>query len=279
MIAFSDITLFSAIPSLIKLSDLPNWQRLLIEYEIYDCQRLLDFVRAGSLEFQDRKFYSILESASKLVIYMNSRNIAPDIIKFDLPKDENERRLFSIADREVIVNRLPTFHPATQTKSSFGSLEMNIETIKMLLGKLTLEGKNGIYLFFSPRLIIKELLLRGIPLYHEQLRRVIQTLPDISNYRENVFELDRDEKREIVNEHIDMIIEFMLENGEEFVWGTLLNRNREDLIKDIRRGKENRFKNYIKDVVTDYTTLEELEKDPLGSETLKRFIITPKKKF
>lgn len=72
---------------------MPDWQKTLIKYEIYDYRKLYDYMNTRTIEFQDNKFYKIISTTMKL---LNKNNFKPDIYSFNSQADK--KRLFSIAD-------------------------------------------------------------------------------------------------------------------------------------------------------------------------------------
>ncbi len=274
MITLKDITLHSFAST--ESSVIPSWQRTLENYGVYDCQTLYDLMMTRKLEFQEQKFYSIIATAAKLMGEMNSKDIDPDVYSFEQYIRGKDEKLYLQSDAITTADRLPTLRIESIEPTYKKTSNLDIRTIRYLLGKITLEGRNGIYLHFSPRTKIKQQCINGLIMYYEHLDRIIKTLPEGSTYRGALLDKDRLEKYAIVSKNIAEIIQYLLENGDTFIWGTFSARRRKDILSSLQHERENANKTRIASVVTDYTTLGELKKDPLDPTVLKRFILKPK---
>lgn len=271
MTTLSDITLYGLFPK--DRSYLVDWQKILIEHKVYDCQTLYDYLSSGNPVFQRKEFLKILKLAAQTV----EKRDTIEFPEISIPADETKRKAIERTDKLVYGDELPMFNPMTETSLKKKISLCNIATIKYLLGKITLYGKNGMNSItgfegnFTDRRIVT-----AIEFYNEQLLRTASNIPNLQNYTGNLFTENRAEKEEIVLAHIEEIVDYLTEVGDKFVWGPLSQNFREMLKKSV---KDSNFRDTYKDrlvaLIRDYTTLEELMGDPISDGTLKRFIVTP----
>ena len=115
----------------------------------------------------------------------------------------------------------------------------------------------------------------AIRLYDEQVLR--QYKENIDSDEENIFLVNQMEKRNLVLEKYEEIIEYLLENSNNhsFVWGEFTPRKQ--VLMENTLVSKSKVASMIKDnlvnIITNYTTLSELKSDLVKSKTLDRFII------
>ena len=118
-------------------------------------------------------------------------------------------------------------------------------------------------------------ILKLISLYEEQ---VINQSLETDQRGINLFTFNQEKKQKIVLEVIYDVIEYFLENTEEFIWGPLTEFQRQQLIdaKQKQSQDENSVFYNLIHIITNYTTLSELNADFIKNKTLDKFIIKKK---
>ena len=115
-----------------------------------------------------------------------------------------------------------------------------------------------------------------ITFYDEQVMRQYQELDNIHTLMHTfnqtpIFYLNKTAKQAIVEEEINDIIMYLLDNTkEELIWGKLSD-NQKKLLETATRNK-NITREHLIQIITNYTTLSELEKGITKTKTLNRFI-------
>ena len=112
-----------------------------------------------------------------------------------------------------------------------------------------------------------------INFYEEQ---VIRQAKETGKLGVNLFDLNKNEKREIVEKDINEIIEYLLDNAEVCVWGPLSVTSRNVLNGVLDNSKSIRAYNAkygLIDAISDYTTLSEVEDGLVRKRVLDRFIV------
>ena len=117
-----------------------------------------------------------------------------------------------------------------------------------------------------------ERLLLSLNFFEDQITRQAR---ETNEEDRNLFIINQQEKREIVEEGIKGIIEYLVDNSDICIWGELTQVQKRVYLESIsgRNSEKHRIvrKNMI-DVITNYTTLSEI-KDGVKEKTLDRFII------
>ena len=111
----------------------------------------------------------------------------------------------------------------------------------------------------------------AINFYEEQ---VLRQAGETTCLRQNLFVLNRETKRDIVLEHYGEIADYFIDGPDEYIWGGF-GKSAKLKLHYSKKGKK--FENLrIRDnfirMIADYTTLTELEKGPIKSKALERFI-------
>ena len=167
-------------------------------------------------------------------------------------------------------------NPTKEFSTTYRSIEnISLEDIKRFLSLTNARGDN-FFLYKSRKVGKKRIprVLEAVNMYSDQVERQAE----LAKKRVNYFTFQQSAKKEIVEEEYDDIIEYLLTNTDEFVWGEL-----SDFQKSIIEGSMNN-KNQIDrlvrgrmvDIVTNYTTKPELEVVAKGDyKPLHRLIKTP----
>ena len=155
--------------------------------------------------------------------------------------------------------------------------DLSISEIKHLLGhvdekrlKNLLSAKRG---FGSS---INKQIYDSICFYEEQVLRCADETTDRGI---NLFEIDKLEKREIVESEIKDIAMYLVDNADKLVWGDLTDTHKKRIVRAVlaTRGEyTDRDRNRLIDIISNYTTLSELKDGVVKKKTLDRFIAKKK---
>lgn len=115
--------------------------------------------------------------------------------------------------------------------------------------------------------------LASIKFYEEQ---VIRQAKDTTLRGVDLFSLNKELKRKIVEEQIGEIANYFLKNASVCVWGDLNDFQKRKIMEAVflyKNDSSQMIKNRLIDVISNYTTLSELEKGVVKQRTLDRFIV------
>ena len=112
-----------------------------------------------------------------------------------------------------------------------------------------------------------------VKFYEEQ---VLRQEKETEERNINLFLLNKDAKDEIVESQFKEIIEYLLDNAEQYIWGNLPSTKKIQMLRAISavRGTgvlEDRRR--LVNAISNYTTLNELEQGIVKTRTLDRFIV------
>ena len=112
----------------------------------------------------------------------------------------------------------------------------------------------------------------AINFYEEQ---VLRQAKEATCLEENLFVLNRDKKSGIILDNYSKIVDYFIDTADMCVWGNLGKSHKLKLQYSKRAMTEEtlRIRNNFVRMLADYTTLSELEKGPIKSKVLDRFII------
>lgn len=88
--------------------------------------------------------------------------------------------------------------------------------------------------------------------------------------------LNKKEKEEIVESELKEIVEYLLDNAEQCVWGNLPSSKKIQMLRTIyaTRGEQTlEDRKRLVNAISNYTTLSELEQGVVKKRTLDRFIV------
>lgn len=114
-------------------------------------------------------------------------------------------------------------------------------------------------------------ILTALDMYSEQVARQAK-LTDLRDI--NLFTYQQKEKEEIVKELYDKMMEYLLNTVSEFVWGELSEAQKQLYSLSIanKTKKGQRIRHKMISIISNYTTLPELEGASEDFKVLKRFI-------
>lgn len=256
---------------------------LFVENGIYNYADLERRIKSRDPKFQRDTFLRIIAVAKYNLKKVNNSGKAPSIYTFDTYSKYPELRDKLIrSDSFVTCDVLPIFTPydhysrALKNKVS----KVNINYAKKHLGLISPNLRNA-FVNTAPNLSSKRVqdIAYGIRFYEEQILRIVESNPNIMNYNGVVFYKDSREKEEIIRSILEDIILYINSLGENFIWGRVSAEYKLKLLNSLMRrcdGHIDLINNFVS-LIRDYVTLQELEEGIIENETLKRFVIEPKK--
>lgn len=256
----------------------PVAANVLMHYEIYNYGQLQDYIESGIPEFQNPRLLKELESAKKWLEKIRN-------------KEGNDPRLYTDAyenycypivilnetDKLVNCSDLPLVSPLNFSSGFVNRVnEFSIYEAKQLMSLLDTGGDNALCCMipsFGP--IGLQRLYKAIRFYEEQILRNAASTPNISQYKGNLFTKDAKEKREILEQTITEMMNYLTLVGEEFIFGKFSFDQIYTLIESCINPKNKKAKEIreraIK-LIQDYTTLDELQSVESRQRVLHRFI-------
>ena len=204
----------------------------------------------------------------KLIIDKNNiKGIEPETYEYE----DNEIELVDKLNKgDVLLLDNPTLELQTKFR---GLRTYSIDEIKHNLKLTDQFGRNKIGRLrnIGPDSIKK--IINALRMYDEQILRQAE-LTEKRNY--NLFLKDKKAKNEIVQDLYSDIIMYLIYNTKEkTIWGELTDNQKKLLISSVINNKKKDIiiKDRMTDIVSNYTTLPELEKVVDGNrKVLKRFI-------
>lgn len=198
----------------------------------------------------------------------NIKGIEPEIYEYE----DNGIELVDKLNRGDI---LLLDNPTLELQTKFRRLRTyTIDEIKHNLKLTDQFGRNviGRIINIGPDAIIR--IINALKMYDEQILRQAD-LTEKLNY--NLFLKDKKVKNEIVEDLYSDIIMYLIYNTEEkTIWGELTEPQKKLYISSVINGKKRDviIKDRMIDIISNYTTLPELEKVADGNrKVLKRFIV------
>lgn len=269
MLTLSDVVIFT--PNEILIGNMPEWQKNLLTYKVYDCETLYNYVKSNHPKFRDAKYKSILTTAIRTLKKANAEGRKKLYIPIEgLSAEEN--KAIAATDLQVYGSSLPIYNPTFKSRTLKSISEFTISDIKFLISRIAIDGKNGLVNPIGTKRLLSRIAM-GLSLYDRQLKRVMDA--SVENFNSNLFTVDFEEKQMIVEHNIKDIIDYLLSSGDDFVWGQIGELAKEKLKDALLTGNNYEYIEIILRVIRDYTTLEELSGPFLDDGTLKRFVMKP----
>lgn len=251
---------------------------LLFVYDISDYQRLKDVLDSDNEEFNlvSNFLYDELSEVEYGIKNDNNLDLKPEIFTFDNCKDSNiDDKTLKITDESNNGNVLLYTSPMVRGGARVNQLRhMSIDEIKYLASHLSsYKFKNALTIRRNFGIDTVKRVVDKVKFYEEQvLRQSLET-----NDREiNLFLVNKDTKDEIVESQLKDIVEYIVDNAKECVWGNLTDTQKNQMMRAAlsTRGEyilQDR-RNLI-DTISNYTILSELENGVIKKKTLDRFIV------
>lgn len=270
MFELKDFTLVFFIKENLHRSELA---KILKENFIYDYEALDCFIKSGHPDFQKKEFQNLINKQIERIKNFNKCCKTKQVYSFEVPAKYSFD--ISFTDRSTKLSEI--FIPANPYKpqSSYylGKKDFFILDIKYLASKLDENGNNALirmFKYMGDKRCKK--LIWNIDFYNEQLIRTMDSYR-IDPY-ENAFQKDLDLKIEWVTICLPKILEYLMSNGNDFIWGPISAKQKLDFENCFQSDtiQNKTLREFIISLVSRYTTLEENEIGLIRSRALDRFI-------
>lgn len=263
-----------AVSTLNLIKNWPNQQEkeMLIRNKILDYQKLKEWIELhpdlktsglnGILMSTEWELAKDNKTTKNLLIY-TTKGYSDDALEY--------------TDEHTMSSQLLLDNPIFLQITDYNLIKkLSIHELKHYLSHTNERGSNLFMAYSKNRYQNKiEDILKLISLYEEQ---VINQSLETDQRGINLFTFNQEKKQKIVLEVIYDVIEYFLENTEEFIWGPLTEFQRQQLIdaKQKQSQDENSVFYNLIHIITNYTTLSELNADFIKNKTLDKFIIKKK---
>jgi hypothetical protein len=277
MLTLKDVTIYPFYEAAVRMYKERAFVSALKESGVEDYQQLYELIESGYKVFHDPILIDKLEAVSKMLRLQNNKDIEPTLYSFDTyNKSGFNARQLSEMDKGVSCDKLILLPPTTTQSTIYNMMnKLPIEKAKNLLSHIDENGDNAItnrYKGISTEKAPN--IARAIKFYEEQLIRQVKTRNGCIKPGCNAFYFDEEEKRGIVTDNSDKIIQCLASCIDPFIWGALSEYQKiillESLVSKSTQSKEIR-KNII-NMVTYNTTKDELEQD-MEKTIKRRFIV------
>lgn len=236
-----------------------------------------DFVDKTAYMEIDSSSYSDVYKVLKKMVYTTIGDITKNNKNGRSPNvyliPEYEDKSLKLTDTLNSGNVLLLDNPTTEYPAKYSNLKgMLVSTIKEYLRFVKPDGSN--YLISKvPKIGVDVVprILTALDMYSEQVARQAK-LTDLRDI--NLFTYQQKEKEEIVKELYDKMMEYLLNTVSEFVWGELSEAQKQLYSLSIanKTKKGQRIRHKMISIISNYTTLPELEGASEDFKVLKRFI-------
>ena len=263
-----------AVSTLNLIKNWPNQQEkeMLIRNKILDYQKLKEWIELhpdlktsglnGILMSTKWELAKDNKTTKNLLIY-TTKGYSDDALEY--------------TDEHTMSSQLLLDNPIFLQLTDYNLIKkLSIHELKHYLSHTNERGSNLFMAYSKNRYQNKiEDILKLISLYEEQ---VINQSLETDQRGINLFTFNQEKKQKIVLEVIYDVIEYFLENTEEYIWGPLTEFQRQQLIdaKQKQSQDENSVFYNLIHIITNYTTLSELNADFIKNKTLDKFIIKKK---
>jgi len=251
------------------------------KHKIRDFQTLKNMLENGRREFSNEVFKSAIAQVEANIAHANNIGREPAIFNCNNYECSNVySKTLKYTDEHNMCDVLICKSPAISTTGKFGALkDITIGEAKSLLSKVVAHDKSSTGCnAFAEKIrrfgsVEAECVRDAINFYEAQvLRQAVET----KKRGINLFTVNKDKKEFIVRDQIKEIVKYLVDNADVCIWGELSNAQKSKLFTAVTRytGYENQIiRQRIIDVITNYTTLSELESDVVKQKTLDRFIV------
>lgn len=258
-------------------------------YAILTAANVTNYQKLKQLVFSNREelknsalMLELMTEVKRVEMLVSSYDMCyknPEIFTFDnYSHSDMDRDTIDVTDSNNNGDILLWKSPFLVGSSRLNQIKnLSIAEIKHLLGYVDerrlenlLSSKRG----YGPA--INKQVYDSICFYEEQ---VLRCANETSEREINLFEIDKLEKREIVESEIKDIAEYIVDTGETLIWGDLTDNHKKRIIRAVMatRGEyTQRDRNRLVDTISNYTTLSELKDGVVKKKTLDRFIVKKK---
>lgn len=240
-----------------------NFQQLKDVYENQNKEGLNIFTDEISSQISkvEKRLEKLAKKGIKPQIYLTK---APSIYNYSWEID-------NLLTGEVLLYGNPLEPSSRRSQLS----KYSIYELKYFLSHCDTDGKN-----LFPRFVrgfgeveLKRL-IKSIKFYDLQIER--QALEnDYSLDHINLFYMNKDLKKEYLQDQIKEIAEYIIDNAEECIWGVLANNQKKKIVDSIlnETNDAKEIKEKFVDIISNYTTVKELESGLVKTKTIDRFIV------
>lgn len=248
-----------------------------VKYDIRDYQRLKDLLNSQKEEFQSvsyflkRRLYEVEMELKK----KNELDVEPEIFTFQTYQNSNiDIETLKLTDRENNGNVLLYSCPTIKGGARINILKtLSIDEIKNLASHLNqYHFNNALSMKRNFGIDTVKRVVDVVKFYEEQ---VLRQAKETEERGINLFSLNKDAKDEIVESQFKEIIEYLLDNAEQCIWGNLTSSKKIQMLRTINaiRGGILEDRRRLVNAISNYTTLSELEQGVVKKRTLDRFIV------
>lgn len=264
-----------------KTKELSDAYLTLTRHKIREFQTLKTMIKKSRKEFNNAFLKGAIAEVESNIEYANSIEREPKIF---VCKDYENSTVFpktlKYTDKHNSCDVLLCKSPAIMYSGKFGALkDITISEAKDLLVKVVGHSKasigNNAFVEKFRRFGIQEaeIVRDAINFYEEQ---VLRQAKETKKRNINLFTLNKEEKEFIVSEQIKNIVKYIVDNADICVWGELTPAQKNRLMQAITSysGYENQvIRQRMIEIISNYTTLTELQNDVVKQKTLDRFIL------
>lgn len=245
------------------------------EYKVYNFGKLEALVNAGIPQVSTNTIFSEIIKAKSAVETINNKLVENPIYTFPTYASSGyDQDLLASTDANTSCSVLPFNSPNVTKGATANRVSIfSIMEAKNLLSTYGFKGNLAIYealINLGPSKA--HTLYNLINFYEEQiLRTAAHTDPNSS---ENLFTKDYAAKKAIVSSEILLIADYLMTNGDDFIWGSMSPEQKDKLCMALvsQRASEQKTKDKLINYITGFTTLPELENEESRKRALHRFI-------
>ena len=250
---------------------------------ILDYEKLNDFVCTEEKSDREKALLDLLDKrllrkkikrANFLIDGAQNRG---KIIKLYLCNNYNEKVIDKSVlvkiDKEVEFKDLIIYNPFTLHIRRYKDFEdKSINEIRYMLEHVDFRGNSLILNATTVGEFFAERIKNAVEFYDEQILR--QYMEDRYD-EDNMFLANKDKKVKLVQEQFKDIVEYLIDNAFECIWGELTDSQKKTMLSLLTSsGKLNLgIKEELINIFSNYTTLTELESGIVKTKAIDRFIV------
>lgn len=251
------------------------------KHQIRDFQTLKNMVENGRKEFRNEIFQNAILEVEANVAHAEKQGREPII--FNCNNYEGATvfsKTLKYTDKHNNCDVLIFKNPTISCTGKYNMLnDVTINEAKNLLSKVTAYDKpstgNNAFIEKFRRFTITDAanVRDAINFYEEQ---VLRQAYEANKRGVNLFSLNKTQKDLIVRKNVENIVKYLVENADNYVWGKLSSIQKNKLVTAVTKcsGYENQLiRERMIELITNYTTLKELQSDKVKEKVLNRFII------
>ena len=251
---------------------------LFIKYDINDYQKLKDLLNSQKEEFEFVSYFlkTELYGVESRLKNKSELDTESEIFTFDRYQKSNiDIETLQLTDIENNGDILLYCCPTIRGGARINRLKsISINEIKYLASHLTeYHFNNALSMKRNFGIDTVKRVVELVKYYEEQVLRQAQETEERSI---NLFLLNKDAKDEIVESQYKEIIEYLLDNAEQCIWGNLPSSKKIQMLRTIKAVRGDSIledRRRLINAISNYTTLGELEQGVVKKRTLNRFIV------